>query len=310
MITVAAGDTLWDLTAALLGPDATNEDIAAAWPRLYRTNQAVIGPDPSLIIPGQQLVTPNLTQPGVHPQVQAPPDGADSDPTPTPAPSFAASRPPQRSPADRAPEPSTQARATPSSQPTAQGSPHAGSPSQNSSVAPPPADIADDQRDSDPLPLWQITGYGTLVATAILSALGVKRLLQQRRRRFGYRIRMPEPAGLRFERLARAHADPAIADFIDRALRTASRNAIQLRQQLPPLRLAEMSSKGLRLHLREAAEPIAPFVAVDDRQWLCPIDAQLLPPADCADAPAPYPALVTIGHRPPETIVMVDPSDI
>jgi hypothetical protein len=34
-------------------------DIAAAWPRWYAANRAVIGPDPGLIRPGQELMPPS-----------------------------------------------------------------------------------------------------------------------------------------------------------------------------------------------------------------------------------------------------------
>jgi nucleoid-associated protein YgaU len=57
-IVVRAGDSLWTLTARRLGPGASGAEIAAAWPRLYAANRAVIGTDPGLIHPGQRLVPP------------------------------------------------------------------------------------------------------------------------------------------------------------------------------------------------------------------------------------------------------------
>ena len=57
-VTVRAGDSLWSLCAAELGPLASDVDIATAWPELYRTNRSVIGPDPGLLRPGQVLVIP------------------------------------------------------------------------------------------------------------------------------------------------------------------------------------------------------------------------------------------------------------
>jgi len=57
-MTVRAGDSLWSLCAAELGPLASDVDIATAWPELYRTNRSVIGPDPGLLRPGQVLVIP------------------------------------------------------------------------------------------------------------------------------------------------------------------------------------------------------------------------------------------------------------
>ncbi|KAD4060513.1 LysM peptidoglycan-binding domain-containing protein [Arthrobacter yangruifuii] len=57
-VVVAAGDTLWSLAAAQLGPQATDAETAAHWPRWYELNREVIGPDPGLIHPGQVLAVP------------------------------------------------------------------------------------------------------------------------------------------------------------------------------------------------------------------------------------------------------------
>ncbi len=58
LVTVRRGDSLWSLAAARLGPRATNARIAAEWPRWYAANRPVIGPDPAVILPGQQLRPP------------------------------------------------------------------------------------------------------------------------------------------------------------------------------------------------------------------------------------------------------------
>jgi hypothetical protein len=57
-VTVRAGDSLWSIAAARLGPDATAAAIATQWPRWYAENRSVIGDDPTLILPGQQLRAP------------------------------------------------------------------------------------------------------------------------------------------------------------------------------------------------------------------------------------------------------------
>lgn len=57
-VVVRRGDTLWDLAAAHLSPEATDAEIAAEWQRWYAANRAVIGDDPDLILPGQILVIP------------------------------------------------------------------------------------------------------------------------------------------------------------------------------------------------------------------------------------------------------------
>ena len=56
--TVARGDSLWRITAELLGGSASDAQIAAAWPALYAENRGVIGEDPGLIRVGQVLSIP------------------------------------------------------------------------------------------------------------------------------------------------------------------------------------------------------------------------------------------------------------
>jgi len=57
-VVVRRGDTLWGLAARSLPGSAGPADVAAAWPRWYRANRAVIGDDPDLLHPGQLLVAP------------------------------------------------------------------------------------------------------------------------------------------------------------------------------------------------------------------------------------------------------------
>lgn len=56
--TVAHGDSLWRITAALIGPQASDASINDAWPQLYAANADAIGPDPALIHPGLVLTIP------------------------------------------------------------------------------------------------------------------------------------------------------------------------------------------------------------------------------------------------------------
>jgi nucleoid-associated protein YgaU len=58
LVTVRRGDTLWDLAARHLGPQATDAEIAAQWPRWYEANRAVVGDDPDLLLPGWRLQPP------------------------------------------------------------------------------------------------------------------------------------------------------------------------------------------------------------------------------------------------------------
>jgi nucleoid-associated protein YgaU len=42
-----------------LGPDATDAEVAAQWPRWHAANRSVIGDDPDLLLPGQVLRAPH-----------------------------------------------------------------------------------------------------------------------------------------------------------------------------------------------------------------------------------------------------------
>ncbi len=58
-VTVRAGDSLWSLAAARLGPFASDVDVAREWPRLYQANREVIGGSPHLLQPGMVLRFPS-----------------------------------------------------------------------------------------------------------------------------------------------------------------------------------------------------------------------------------------------------------
>ena len=57
-LTVRPGDSLWSLSAARLGPFASDVEIALDWPRLYQANRDIIGANPHLLQPGQILRIP------------------------------------------------------------------------------------------------------------------------------------------------------------------------------------------------------------------------------------------------------------
>jgi nucleoid-associated protein YgaU len=55
LVTVRPGDSLWGIAAARLGSDASAGAITASWRHIYAGNRRLIGPDPGVIRPGQQL---------------------------------------------------------------------------------------------------------------------------------------------------------------------------------------------------------------------------------------------------------------
>ena len=52
------GDSLWSIAARHLGPDASDAEIARAWPAWFEANRDVVGDDPDLLRPGQVLRAP------------------------------------------------------------------------------------------------------------------------------------------------------------------------------------------------------------------------------------------------------------
>ena len=57
---VQDGESLWKITAGVLGEGASAQQILDSWPRLYEANRHLIGDDPDLLYPGQELVIPAL----------------------------------------------------------------------------------------------------------------------------------------------------------------------------------------------------------------------------------------------------------
>ena len=61
-VVVRRGDSLWSVAARHLGPDASEAEIARAWPAWFEANRAVIGDDPDLLLPGQVLRPPEAVR--------------------------------------------------------------------------------------------------------------------------------------------------------------------------------------------------------------------------------------------------------
>lgn len=58
LVTVRRGDSLWSIASRHLGPGASDVQVAREWPRWYAANRDLIGDDPDLLVPGQQLRPP------------------------------------------------------------------------------------------------------------------------------------------------------------------------------------------------------------------------------------------------------------
>ena len=62
-IVVSPGDSLWSISAEWLGPKATPQQVAIGVERIYELNQERIGGDPNLILVGQRLSLPAVSEP-------------------------------------------------------------------------------------------------------------------------------------------------------------------------------------------------------------------------------------------------------
>jgi nucleoid-associated protein YgaU len=61
VVVVRPGDSLWRIARGVLPRDSADATVAATVARLYADNHHLIGPDPDLIRPGQQLTLPEET---------------------------------------------------------------------------------------------------------------------------------------------------------------------------------------------------------------------------------------------------------
>ncbi len=78
--TVGPGESLWTMAQARLAPDPAPQRVALEAERIYALNQNRIGPDPDLILAGQELLVPPVTEPATG-EVVATPEPASPEPT-------------------------------------------------------------------------------------------------------------------------------------------------------------------------------------------------------------------------------------
>ena len=92
-----------------------------------------------------------------------------------------------------------------------------------------------------------------LLAGSLIASVGIKRLLQRRRRRPGQTIAIAEqPAPL--EQVLEASAEPGSVELLDTALRTLNHNAQQEGRALPAILGARITHRTLDLLLDTDAD--------------------------------------------------------
>ncbi|MFD6913610.1 LysM peptidoglycan-binding domain-containing protein [Streptomyces virginiae] len=289
---VRQGDSLTSIAADQLG----NAD---RYTEIFELNQGKALPDgagtftdPDLIHPGQRLTLPRTGRP----PTAEPPTSAPA-PGPKKPDSEATAKPPASTPTPPAATtaPST-GPATPAPATTATTAlPSAGTPGPQAS--PEDGQHAEDLKSRTAGINWAlVAGVGTLLTASLAGALGVRRILQQRRRRAGQTITQDaEPTHL--EQTLAATSEPVGVELLDTVLRTLAHHAADHDRVLPGLRGARLSeAEGVTLLLDEPAEALAPFMPdPDPRTWILDPQAPLMSIEDLQDMQAPYPGLVTLG---------------
>ncbi|MEJ8640165.1 LysM peptidoglycan-binding domain-containing protein [Streptomyces sp. MS2.AVA.5] len=270
------------------------------WPELYQANRDEIT-DPDVIHPGQHLNLPpaDATGPASPPEPASPP-AKPADPTPdhedAPAPTGAPTSPPTPTPQPTQPNAPAPSRAgTPSAQPgTSPSVPQRTTPPSPTSA---PADELDGTAATGtPRHAALIAGIGALLAASLASALAVKRILQQRRRRAGETIAIDEDP-TEAEQLLTATGEPASIDQLDTVLRTLAHRAAAIGRDLPTVRGARIGHTSVHLIVDDPRlEPLAPFThGTQAGMWRLDPDTPLLERDTARAEPAPYPGLVTLG---------------
>lgn len=311
--TVEAGDSLSGIADEQLGD-------ADRWHDIYDRNRDTIS-DPDLIYPGQHVDLPG------H---KAQPPHADPDDAPQPAPDKPAPHknhsaaptaphtPSAGAPDRQAPEhhdssnahrpdarPEHSSPATPAPSSPAPSTPDVPAPhgSAEGETAQPGAHAADDEQVLAPATVW--AGAGVLAA-ALIGTLATRRVLQQRRRKPGHRIPMPEGSAAETERKLRSVQHTGF-DLLNAALRALASHLADAERDLPDLDAVVLHDARLDLHLARQAPPCAPFTAMPGQPhvWTCTAAHPSLS-EDHSDMDAPYPALVSLGWDDGGRLVLVD----
>lgn len=248
---------------------------AANWPQLYTANHTIIGDNPNLIQPGQDLTIPNgATSPL---DTHTPQDTAESAPRTTSvrltaleALIHAAAK--------------TQANGDHlAATPRHLEPDHAASASQMQSVAP-----------------WLIGSLlftGGVLAGHLHLRLRARRRDRSRARRPGRSIAPPTPEFTPLERTITTIGAPTAEalDFLDLQLRRLGHTTPGA--GVPRVIAVDLTETHATLNLAEPAALAAPWRPhdADGLRWTCPIEPTRVD-EERWDLPAPYPLLTTIGH--------------
>ena len=309
---VAEGDTLWDIAQAELGD-------GDRYPEIVDATRGVVQPD------GMTLTDPDVINAGWTVRI----------PTPGPAPAAAATTSataPAAADTDAGPDAADpQAGAQDAGDPAAAGAGTQGSAgtetSTSSDTAPPTAagveapsrtaadrhrtgtetttaddptvTTEDDLGEDTAAPLRTLGGIGALLAAGLLALWAGNRQLQRWRARPGQQLEPLDPRAMSLMSELGRSEDPDTRVRIGRALRLLAAGCAQTGQPLPPLAaIVAHPEADISLYLTEAQQLPTPWTTGEDHGWVwsLPATEPALADDDLDDQPAPYPALVTLGH--------------
>lgn len=300
---VVEGDMLRSIAWRLLGDEMR-------WPEIYDRTVGIVQPDgdtltdPDLIRTGWVLRIPSAVPASPPPPIPVPPPPppVPEPPAPVPPPPVPVPAPPAPVPEAPAPVPVPPAAELPQvpSKPAAEDI--------EGAVAADPAAALDDLDDTA-VSIGLVAGIGGLVAAGVLLLLGGRRQLARRRRKPGQQL-PPSPPMSDLELAMRCAERPGDVATLDRALRSLSVSLAEADRVLPDLVTARIDDAGLTLRVAVGEGPaVPPFAAEagDEGLWrLVPDHPKLLPAEVARDVPAPYPALVSLGHSHSGALVLVD----
>lgn len=295
--TVRSGDTLWSISEDNLGEGERYPEIFRASKRLAQPGGVRLT-DPDQIRAGWTVVIPKAGSDKAdqrdrgEPVREHPPVVDRDEPR-----GNGESTPPETAPPTTAP--SATPRATPSASAPASAEP----------TQAPPSDVTptvDDQ--SEAVPVRTASGVGALLAAGVIGLVAGRRSVQQRRRRHRARLPMPAEDAAHTEQLLRSTADPLSLATVDVALRHLARSCAAAGQPLPAVRAARLTADQFDLYLAEEGHLPEPWTGtVDATVWTLPADqAGQLDTGTADETPAPYPALVTVGHDAEDGHVLLD----
>ncbi len=296
-VAVEKGDTLSGIALEQYG-DATR------YPEIFEASRSITQPggakltDPDVIDVGWTLKVPTQAAPQIQAAAPAAPEAPAEQPqTTTPTTAQPSPPAPALPAAPAAPAPEAAAPSTP-----------AQSQSPTPSPATPETAAADHLQDESPWTARTSYGVGALLAAGVIALLAARRRTQQRRRRPGQRMPMPTGAAAQVEQELRATADALSIETVDVALRSLARSCTEAGVALPAVRAARLTATQFDLYLAEPAELPEPWTGTaDDTVWTLEVDnAADLEGTDVSDIPAPYPALVTVGHDEEDGHVLLD----